>query len=313
MLSRRSFLKTAGIAAGIVIAPRPPLFARSGVRLGAVSSSFHELPSTAEEILGYMQTLGLNVIELMGMPAEIYAGAPYAGPPPRHPDSMTQEERTDYVNEGRKAHAELQKWRRSAPMEKFAELGEMFREGGVEIDILKLGSPNWFAEEIHYAYRTAKAVGVRAISFDISANSPKRMGPLASEYGLLNSMHNRVQAANRKYRFDEHLAHSPENMLNLDIGSYVATMGTSPVPVIQQYHDRITHLHIRDCKIPENGQDSVPWETGDTPIAEVLQLLREEAYPIPAMIELDYPIPQESSVMEEMKKCIQYCQTALES
>ena len=31
------------------------------------------------------------------------------------------------------------------------------------------------------------------------------------------------------------------------------------------------------------------------------------------MIELEYPIPEGSSVMEEMGKCVQYCRTALES
>ena len=174
MLSRRSFLKSAGIATGIVIAPSQLLAIPLPVSLGAISYSFRDLPGTAEEILGYMQTLGLSTIELMGTPAEIYAGAPSGGPPPRHPESMTQEERTIYISERRKAQAELQKWRRNAPMEKFAELGEMYRDGGVEIDILKLGSPNWFEEEINYAYRTAKAVGARGISFEISSNSAKR-------------------------------------------------------------------------------------------------------------------------------------------
>ena len=102
-------------------------------------------------------------------------------------------------------------------------------------------------------------------------------------------------------------------MLNLDVGHYVAALGTSPIPVIQKYHDRITHLHLKDRKNPENGQDNVPWGTGDTPIIEILQLLRDERYPIPAMIELEYPIPDGSSVMREMEKCVKYCRRALES
>ena len=70
---------------------------------------------------------------------------------------------------------------------------------------------------------------------------------------------------------------------------------------------------VQKRKSPENGQDNVSWGTGDTPIAEVLQLIRDEGYPIPAMIELEYPIPEGSSVMEEMGKCVEYCRNALES
>lgn len=312
-LSRRNFLKIAGAATGIAIAPRQLLATPSAVKIGAISYSFRQIPGTAEEILGYMQTLGLNTIELMGTPAERYAGAPSGGPPYRRSDSMTPEERTAYMNARREAELELQKWRRSAPIEKFAELGEMYRDAGVEVDILKLGNPSWSDEDIDYAYRAAKAIGARGISFEISANSSERMAPFASKHGLLNSMHNHLQVANEDFSFDEHLAHSPNNMLNLDIGHYVAALGTSPIPVLRQYHDRIAHLHLKDRKSPENGQDNVSWGTGDTPIAEVLQLIRDEGYPIPAMIELEYPIPEGSSVMEEMGKCVQYCRTALES
>ena len=312
-VSRRSFLKTAGLAASVAVIPRRFLFASSPVKVGAISYSFRQIPGSAEEILGYMQTLGLNTIELMGRPAEAYAGAPDPGPGPRHPESMTPDERSDYVAARTAARSETLKWRRSVSMEKFAELGEMFRDGGVDVDILKLGNPNWLDQDIDYAYRAAKAIGARGISFEISAQSSKRMAPFATKYNLLNGMHNHVQVANEDFDFDEYLAHSPNNMLNLDIGHYVAALGTSPIPVIKKYHDRISHLHLKDRKSPDNGQDNVPWGTGDTPIGEVLRLLRDENYPIPAMIELEYPIPEDSSVMEEMAKCAEYCRVALES
>lgn len=311
--SRRSFLKIAGLATSVAVIPRRFLFASSPVKVGAISYSFRQIPGSAEEILGYMQTLGLNTVELMGGPAEQYAGAPDPGPGPRHPQSMTQEERSNYVAARTAAQQETKKWRRSAPMEKFAELGDMFRDGGVDVDILKLGNPNWFAEDIDYAYRAAKAIGARGISFEISARSSKIMAPFATKHGLINGMHNHLQVANEDFDFDEYLSHSPNNMLNLDIGHYVAALGTSPIPVIKKYHDRISHLHLKDRKTPENGQDNVAWGTGDTPIGEVLRLLRDENYPIPAMIELEHPIPEGSSVMEEMAKCVDYCREALES
>ncbi len=312
-LSRRTFLKTTALAASSLVIPRRVFSVPSTVKVGAISYSFRQIPGSAEEILGYMQTLGLDTVELMGGPAEAYAGAPDPGPRPRHPESMTQEERSNYVAARAAAQQETQKWRRSAPMEKFAELGDMFRDGGVDVDILKLGNPNWFKEDIDYAYRAAKAIGARGISFEISARSSKIMAPFATQYDLLNGMHNHLQVANENFDFDEYVSHAPNNMLNLDIGHYVAALGSSPIPVIKKYHDRISHLHLKDRKSPENGQDNVAWGTGDTPIDDVLRLLRDESYPIPAMIELEYPIPEGSSVMEEMAKCADYCRKALES
>lgn len=283
----------------------------SGVQIGAISYSFREIPSSAEQILEYMVELGLNSVELIGSPAEEFAGAPAAPPFPRNWRELSQDERAERRAEREAADKEAAGWRVSAPMDKFEALGKMYRDAGVHIDILKLGNPGWSDEEIDYAFRAARAVGARGISFEISNEAGERMGPFATKHELVTGMHNHTQVANEDFSFDIPLSYSPYNMLNLDIGHYVAGLGTSPIPVIEKYHDRITHLHLKDRKSPENGADNMPWGEGDTPIDEVLRFLRDKEYPIPAMIELEYPIPEGSTVMEEMKKCVAYCEEAL--
>jgi hypothetical protein len=39
--------------------------------------------------------------------------------------------------------------------------------------------------------------------------------------------------------------------------------------------------------------------------------VKREKFDITASIELEYPIPEGSSVMDEMAKCVQYCKDAL--
>jgi hypothetical protein len=39
--------------------------------------------------------------------------------------------------------------------------------------------------------------------------------------------------------------------------------------------------------------------------------MKRERYAFPAMIELEYRIPEGSSVMGELAKCVQYCREAL--
>ena len=54
--------------------------------------------------------------------------------------------------------------------------------------------------------------------------------------------------------------------------------------------------------------DNVPFGDGDTKIVEVLQLLREKKYPIPANIEYEY---KGDDTVEEVRKCLDYCKAAL--
>ena len=46
---------------------------------------------------------------------------------------------------------------------------------------------------------------------------------------------------------------------------------------IQEHHDSITHLHIKDRK--KNDGPNMPWGEGDTPIKQVLLLLKAKKVP----------------------------------
>jgi sugar phosphate isomerase/epimerase len=70
-------------------------------------------------------------------------------------------------------------------------------------------------------------------------------------------------------------------------------------------------LHIKDRKTKENGGDNLPWGEGDTPIKEILNLLKEKKYKIPASIELEYKIPEGSDAVKEVKKCLEFAKHAL--
>ena len=61
--------------------------------------------------------------------------------------------------------------------------------------------------------------------------------------------------------------------INLDIGHYVAGTGESPISLIENHHERILSLHLKDRK--KNDGPNMPWGEGDTPIAEVLQFIKK--------------------------------------
>ena len=70
-------------------------------------------------------------------------------------------------------------------------------------------------------------------------------------------------------------------------------------------------MHLKDRQIPANGKGNLLWGQGDTPIVEVLQLMKKEGYGFPATIELEYDIPEGSDAVNEVKRCVAYCKDAL--
>ena len=99
------------------------------------------------------------------------------------------------------------------------------------------------------------------------------------------------------------------NGANVDLGHFVAGNNTSPVPFLKKYHERVTHVHVKDRKF-KNGP-AMPFGEGDTPLPEILRLIRDEKWPIQATIEFEYKIPEGSDRMKELAKTIQYCREKL--
>ena len=101
------------------------------------------------------------------------------------------------------------------------------------------------------------------------------------------------------------MSYSKYHGVNLDIGHFTAA-DYDAVAYINEHHDRITNLHLKDRK--KNQGANLPWGQGETPIKEVLQLLRRRKWDIPANIEYEY---QGQDAVAEVAKCYQFCKDAL--
>ena len=99
---------------------------------------------------------------------------------------------------------------------------------------------------------------------------------------------------------------SKQYRINLDIGHFTAA-NFDAVDYITKNHENIVLLHLKDRKKDE-GPNTV-WGEGDTPIKQVLLLLKEKKWPIPAFIEYEYKGAGTSPV--EVAKCFEYCKQVL--
>jgi sugar phosphate isomerase/epimerase len=168
---------------------------------------------------------------------------------------------------------------------------------------------NMTDEELDYAFTLARALGGRAISTEISHEEDqlKRLGQFADKHQLMVGYHG--HATTKPEHWETTFSFAKHNGANVDLGHFVAGNNVSPVPFIKQHHDRITHVHLKDRKM-HNGPNT-PFGQGDTPIAEVLRLIRDNKWNIQGMIEFEYKIPADSDRMTEIARAISYCRQAL--
>lgn len=298
-----------------------------GVRLGVITYSFRDLPDqSAEATLDYIRQCGISNIELMGGPAESFAGAPKNPVDFRtmlpiwrkrqQKEELTEEEKktlADVEAKNKVYREEIAAWRQKAPMSKFEAFGKMYKKADIDIYAFKpdaFGMQNSDAD-IDYGLRAAKALGASHITLEHPANDAHtlKLGKAAEKYGMKVGYHGHEQQTPTFW--DTALAQSTANSLNLDLGHFVAAGNANPLDFIKLKHDRIVSMHMKDRKTKTNGGDNLPWGTADTPLANALRLMRDNKYTFPATIELEYKVPEGSSPIEEVKKCLEFCKTAL--
>jgi sugar phosphate isomerase/epimerase len=303
-----------------------------GVEIGIIISptNFRDIPLPADQILDNLVQLGISGIEMQDVRVESYAGAPAAarasypgirnapasaaagqgsepaGSTPPAPAPLTPEDR-------RKAAEEIKQWRLSASMDKYKALHKLYREAGVNIYAFRLATLNnaMTDEELAYFFNTAEALGANQITVELPTDTAltQRVGDYAAKRKIRMGYHNHTQVNFNSW--DTALAQSEYNGINFDVGHFAAAVSQSPIPFIQKYHDRITCLHLKDRKFKTNGGQNTVWGQGDTPLKEILVLMKKEKYKFPAGIELEYRIPEGSTSMAEIAKCLEFCKEAL--
>jgi len=307
-------------ASGALSAQAKPNSLINGVQIGVITYSYRSMPDqSAEATLRYIVDSGISAVELMGGPIEAYAGAPVmprgpGGPGPGGPGGPggARTPPTPEQVAAREAYAAaLKTWRLSQSMDKYKALRRMFNDAGVTIYATKMLAGNMSNEEYEYVFDVAEAMGAHHTTLELPTDAAtlKRIGDFAVRRKVYAGYHTHLQGT--LTAFDEAFALSPGNMANIDFGHYVAAGSGDPVVFLEKFHDRICSFHLKDRKSKENGQANVAWGTGDTPIGRILQTVKRNGYTFPATIELEYPVPEGSNAVAEVRSCVEFCRRAL--
>ncbi len=280
-LSRRDFGKIALGTVGGLAASVTPLSGKKaassvfgGVQIGVQSYSFRD--RSLGEALDALVNIGISSMEIWGSD--------------RHLDPLKA---TD---------EELKSWRRK------------FADAGVRIGAYNV-SPhdNWTDEQIDRGFQAAKLIGADVITSSVSKKTVPRLDKacqkLKMKLGLHNHWFNHARPDQFESPEDFHDAlkdSSPWINVNLDVGHFHAS-GYDPVRFIEEHHDRIVSLHLKDRGDDPKHTDR-PFGEAHTPLVLVAQLLKKLRFKYAANIEWEVenvdPVKGIADALEYLKKAL---------
>ena len=276
-----------------------------GVRLGAQSYSFRGLARPAggdltDALVKAYTDVGLGDCELWAPQIEPVADPAGRGSTPEAAQARAQ------------AREALRSFRVATPLDHFRAIRKKFDTAGITISAFNYSfGADFTDQEIERGFEIAKALGARIITASTTLDVAKRVVPFAEKHQMDVAMHNHSNTSDpNEFATPESFAAarklSTRFKVNLDIGHFTAANFDASA-WLREHHAIVTNLHIKDRK--RNQGDNVPWGTGDTPIREVLQLLKREKWPITA--HLEYEHPGTGTPVEEVRKCFEFAKQSL--
>ena len=273
-LSRREFgaVAATGFVASLAQSPAPVI--------GVQSYSFRD--RSLDAVIAGMQKLGLRSCELWQNHVE--------------PRQLPREE--------------LRRWRETGSLDTFHRVRDQFAKASIALSAYNISIKDDFSDaEIERAFDMTAALGAPLITSSSNTATVARIAPIAERRRMVVGMHNHSRIDPNEFATAKSLADAMAKSryisVNLDIGHFTAT-NEDALAFLTQHHDRIVTLHLKDRKRDQGP--NVEFGTGDTPIVEVLKLVRDNRWPIPLNIEYEY---KGGDAVDEVGKCLAYCRRAL--
>ena len=162
-------------------------------------------------------------------------------------------------------------------------------------------------------FRAAKTLGCEGVTGSYGIEISRRLVPFPEKHGLYVGLHNHdnlsdPDAYSNEASFMKGLALSPHFKAILDVRHFTAGNGDC-VGFLERHHDRMCSVHLGDRR--RNNGRSAPFGEGDSPLIEILQLLRENQWPLITLLEFEHGTLRTG--VEEVKLMFDYCKRAIEA
>jgi sugar phosphate isomerase/epimerase len=284
-----------GTRAMLAMAPGKPNSVVSGVRLGVQPFCYHDLamnPDNRSLLIQAMLQNGISIVELHATWVEPRFAAPGVDP--------------------EVARQKQYEWRMSTPPSFYAGIKKEFDDVGIEIFTyyvnFNMTTPT---DEIEKVFEAARLLGAKGAIGSYGQAVALRIYPYAAKHGVFVGLHNHDNLSDpdsfsNEASFDKVLPVSPAFKATLDVRHFTAGNGDS-IGFLQRHHERVSSVHLGDRR--RNNGRSTPFGQGDAPIIEILRLIRDNQWPITALLEFEHGTLRTG--IEEVQVQLDYCKRAL--
>jgi sugar phosphate isomerase/epimerase len=205
---------------------------------------------------------------------------------------------------------EVAKWRMSVSLDYFRAIRKKFEDAGIVVCGLS-GFPGSTEEDLGRTFEIAETLGARLVTLGMTLSAAKRVAPLAGKRGIRVGLQGRpdMSVTNpdviaKPENFEAAVSLSKDYCISIDVGDATGG-GYDSLKFVQDHHDRIALIYLKDRR---KDRLSVPWGEGDTPLREILRLIKDRQYPIRCYVDCDYKTGDRPA---DVKRSFEYAKAAL--
>jgi sugar phosphate isomerase/epimerase len=278
----------------------------TGVRLGATTWSLRDLPrvpgkDNIDDLIKPLKSAGVTEIDLWSYNTEP-AGpnfGPGAPPPPAaYPVKIKTFSKEEIEAANIQVRKLLRDFRGSTPASYYEDIRAKFSAAGITVTAYTVKYDDSFTDdEIDQTFRQAKALGASSITAPGTPQVAKRLAAVADKYQMHVALTDFAMASAMPSKLFK---------VNADIGAITAA-NSSPVAWLQENHDAVAQLTIKDRR--RNKGLNQQWGDGDTPVQDVLRLVKSKGYTFPVFAEYEYL--GLGTPAEELQRCMDYMRSAI--
>jgi len=296
-LGAGAFLAAAPLASTAQPAIKLPKISSTfgGVPLGCGSISFMDTP--IEGVPALIASAGYGLVEIIDshMQPPFGRGAPPGGasaPAPAGGANPASSAGAARGGGGRamdpETRAKLRDWRMTVPLSRFEEVAGLFRAQKIYVySYHSHFTPDFTDGEIDRVFEMAHTLGCQIMTAaTIRTNEfALRLDPYAQKHKMRVGIHNLDANLSTVAQYDEMLHGCSDYMgINFDIGHW-ADAGADCVDLLRRRHDSIVELHIKGKRGTTPAGKILA--DGDNTAKDVLLALRDNKWPIPAVLEYE--------------------------
>jgi sugar phosphate isomerase/epimerase len=267
----------------------------NGVQFGLQPFCYHDLPMIREnrgELIRRLVRNGMGMVELHATWVE-----------PRFNDPGVS---------ASSARDKMRAWRLNPPRGYYQGIRRELDTAGIEVFTYYVNFDDSFTDaEIDAVFEGCKMLGARGCVGSMGQAVSKRLAPFPGRHGMFVGLHNHDNLSDPDAYGSEQsmvtgLSMSPDFKMMLDVRHFTAADGDC-VGFLDRHHDRVAGLHVGDRR-KHNGR-SAPFGEGDAPIVELLRMVRDNRWPIVALLEFEHGTLRPE--VEEVDLMFDYCKRAV--